>query len=386
MINPENSKNQRVTVNPQEEFLSYSEHMRQIAESKDDISKPTTEIITYNSALEHSDNESFRTRIDALLQKEIDYISSTFGIATLVVRTNCPRLFVVGWKQGQKSYVLFGKEKIEKHDHGDMLAFYRPMFQVNANTMDDEWSIDQTIHCSEEVLDHDLAHELLHALSSSSKIYFNENGIAAHKSGLSIKYTNKQQQIVDESYDATGLNEGLTELLAERIEPPKSPQYTYAQAKRIADILLSPFNNKLAQAYFSDNPEDVKEFFNDFDNRQKSVSSKELINLHKEVKYITINLLKGCVEYALSFCESPEQQQMEKERLRPIIKQVLRKNWYIDIKDYIKAKQRYKNYRKIHFLDEIQSRQSRNTELTDIPESVTDFDSYESYILETINF
>ena len=65
MINPENSKNQRVTVNPQEEFLSYSEHMRQIAESKDDISKPTTEIITYNSALEHSDNESFRTRIDA---------------------------------------------------------------------------------------------------------------------------------------------------------------------------------------------------------------------------------------------------------------------------------------------------------------------------------
>ena len=85
---------------------------------------------------------------------------------------------------------------------------------------------------------------------------------------------NKQKQVVNKSYNAIGLTEGLTELLAEKIEPSKSPQYTYAQAKRIANILLSPFNDKLAQAYFSNKLEDVEEFFNDFDNRQKASPQK----------------------------------------------------------------------------------------------------------------
>ena len=263
------------------------------------------------------------------------------------------------------------------------------MFQVDANIADNVWKIDKTIHCSEKTSDHDLSHELLHTLSSSQRVYFNENGVTLYKTGLSVKFMNKQKQVVNKSYDAVGLTEGLTELLAEKIEPSKSPQYTYAQAKRIANILLSPFNDKLAQAYFSNKLEDVEEFFNDFDNRQKRVSSKELINLDPETKYVTINLLRGCIEYALSFCGSPEQQQMEKERLRPIIKQVLRKNWNASngIGDYVKAKRQFRNNPNIESLNKkIQSLQSLNTELEGIPESVTNYDSYESYILETISF
>lgn len=136
MINPENSKNQRVTVNPQEKYLSYSEHMRQIVESNDDTSKPATEIITYDSALERNNNESFRTKLNTLLQKEIDYISSTFGIASSIIQAGCPHLSIINWKTGQKSYILFGKEKIEQHDHRAMWAFYSPMFQVDANIAD----------------------------------------------------------------------------------------------------------------------------------------------------------------------------------------------------------------------------------------------------------
>ena len=114
-----------------------------------------------------------------------------------------------------------------------------------------------------------------------------------------------------------------------------------------------------------------------------------MINLHKEAQYININLLKGCVEYALSFCESPEQQQMEKERLRPIIKQVLRKNWNgpNGIGDYIKAKRQFRNNPNIESLNKkVQSLQSLNAELEGIPESVTNYDSYESYILGAISF
>ena len=389
MINPENNNDQQAITNPPEEFLSYSEHMRQITESSNDSNKPATEIITYNSALERNSNEPLQTKINTLLREEIDYISNTFDIASLVIQANCPRLSIMNWKPGQKSYILFGKEKIEQHDHGAMWAFYSPMFQVNADTMDNEWNVDKTIHCSEKTSDHDLSHELLHALSSSPEINFDENGVASYKSGLSIKSINKQRQVVDKSHDAIGLTEGLTELLAERIEPPKSPQYTYAQAKRIANILLSPFNNELAQAYFSTKSEDIKNFFRDFDDRQNSISSKELINLDPEAKFITTSLLKGCVEYTLSFCENPKQQQIEKERLQPIVKEILRKNWNAPngIGDYIKAKRQFRNNPNIESLNiKLQSLQSLNTELTNIPESVTNYDSYESYILEIIGF
>ena len=152
-------------------------------------------------------------------------------------------------------------------------------------------------------------------------MHFDENGIGYDKVGLSIQGYNRDDELVDASMDAKGLNEGVTELLTTQMLSSAS-RYTYQVY--IANILNGNMKNSLIQAYFSKDEGAFKSFLEEFDKRQSTVSSEKLVELKNGIQFrVDTQLLRGCLEYTLSYCNNMEELTAERKRLLPIFKSMM---------------------------------------------------------------
>lgn len=179
---------------------------------------------------------------------------------------------------------------------------------------------------SDSGFEHTFAHELFHYLSSDVEMTFNNNG-AEYISGISIGIYDKDDNVISE--ESRGLNEGITELLAIKQTGTHGGEYNIAV--KIADILMGRNSQAIINAYFSTDKEQVEKFYEDFEKRQTTISSKQLKSIPASCNYFTldINLIKGCLEYSLSYCQTIEELETERKRLLPIFKE-MRDDFNID--------------------------------------------------------
>jgi hypothetical protein len=197
-------------------------------------------------------------------------------------------------------------------------AFYT---KKNQEFDSEKWSFENAIYVDEKNFKNELVHELFHFLSAKTEMYFDENGIGYDKIGVSIQGYNRDDELVDDSMDAKGLNEGITESLTTQMLN-SVPRYTYQV--HIVNILNGNRDNSLIQAYFSEDERAFKNFLQEFDKRQSTVSSKKLVELKNGIQFrVDTQLLKGCLEYTLSYCNNMEELTAERKRLLPIFKSMM---------------------------------------------------------------
>ena len=157
------------------------------------------------------------------------------------------------------------------------------------------------------------------------------------KCGTKITAYNRKDEIVDKSLRSEGLNEGITELLACKLNNEEPNAYDYQVY--LADILINNNNSTLVKSYFSDDSNKFKEFLKDFEKRQSQVSSKELAELTTSLgEVMDSRLLSGCLDYSLSFCNTIDELKVERNRLLPIFKKMY-ENINIEFDDEFDLKQ-----------------------------------------------
>ena len=179
---------------------------------------------------------------------------------------------------------------------------------------------------SDRGFEHTFAHELFHYLSGAVEMTVNNNK-AVYKSGISVGIYDKDDNVISE--ESRGLNEGITELLA--IKQTGIHDGEYNIAVKIADILMGKNSQSIINAYFSTDEGQIEKIYEDFEKRQTTISAEQLKSIPANCNYFTldINLIKGCLEYALSYCQTMEELETERKRLLPIFKE-MRDDFNID--------------------------------------------------------
>ena len=220
--------------------------------------------------------------------------------------------------------VIYNGEKhtLKNREAAAMNATMEQSFDGN------EWTLKNGLYLRGGVENNDkqrLSHELFHNLSENNRMEFDENAIGYTKSGVKIVYYDRQDNVVDNSLKANGLNEGITEMLAMQYSNADKPQ-AYDIQVSIAKMLNVEGDNSLLKAYFSESDRDFKEFLNDFESRQSSVTQEDLISMdtsqRKDQAYIE-NMIKGCSEYSLSYCQSMEDLDTQKGKLYSILEDII---------------------------------------------------------------
>lgn len=273
----------------------------------------------YNRQLQEISNPERENRIQKLCEKIIEYISENYEVDKNNLQEKIKKLSVVEREHGKSSFVEYNgkKEEIAKNSNAASFVIHK-----NQEKIQDKWNFENAVYTSDSNSDHTITHELVHYFSYNTEMIFNENGIAYDKVGTKIIGYDKEDEEVDLSLNGSGLNEGITELLANRID--KNSPTVYAYQVCIADILVNKQDNSLVKAFFSNDEKDFRDFLEDFDKRQLSVSSKDLLLVKPNSNFDNFdkNIFKGCIEYSLSFCNSIENFNQEKTRLEPIIKNI----------------------------------------------------------------
>lgn len=284
----------------------------------------------YNRQLEKIEDEGLQQRVSEIMRKVQNFLVQNYGLESQTLEKRAQELSIVTFsKKDDQTYIktFDGKpkelpistfhvawhgQKSQRYD-GDMCYFEDAIF-IDATYTDDEF-------------EHTFAHEFFHHLSSDSEMKFDENGHALYKTGVSIGSYDRNDNLV--SRESIALTEGITEALTIQYMEGRGLE-SYIVFNKIATILMNRKHPKILEAYFSNNKNKVEEFYKDFEARQEIVSSEELKNLYYDAKGpnayfpidkpINANLIRGCLEYSLSYCENMEQLIAERRRLLPIFK------------------------------------------------------------------
>lgn len=283
-------------------------------------------ITLYDADLNIVESTERKERIADTLQKEIDFISTNFGVDRDFLQKRVDNLAAVEWKVRTPHKVQYMGEVKTVNGGRNAAAFFAKKSQTYK---DGHWDFENAVYFDDRVSPHTLDHKLLHALSANTEINFGESDIGWDKGGLNVSGYNRQDEKVDDTMFAEGLNEGVTELLAAKFDGA-TPD-VYLPQVYVADLLISPNNPKLVQAYFAEDKEVFRGFLDDFDARQKSIQSSRLTGLSKSaIIDIDDDLLRGCVEYTISHCETVEQLTAERQRLLPIFNKIISHNEFGD--------------------------------------------------------
>lgn len=149
---------------------------------------------------------------------------------------------------------------------------------------------------------HQLIHELIHAISSTQINRFDNEGIVHTKVGTKIDYFNRNlnNYIKIDNLSSDGLNEGITEFLTSVI----TNEYTghYPTMVIIAKLLMSS-NNNLLNAYFSKDLDELEIFYSDLEEKQSIITRDDLRNLNsKEINEEAIaRIIVGAISYNKSY-------------------------------------------------------------------------------------
>jgi len=272
----------------------------------------------YNRELEQIENPELHAKVGSIIEKQIEFLVQTYGVDEKLLQDKVERLAIVERHAADATYfVEYNGEKKELPNSRSAAAFVTRKKQEYDG---DKWSFESGIYMSDTNGEHKVIHELFHFLSQKQQMEFDENGIGYTKSGISMSGYDRQENLVDNSINAEGLNEGITELLATKFDIGSNPE-AYDFQTYIADILISEHHNSLVKSYFSEDEKDFGKFLDEFDKQQNTISSKKLIEMSTDGQPIAdTKLLKGCLEYALSFCKDIDELKAERKRLLPIFK------------------------------------------------------------------
>ena len=275
----------------------------------------------YNRELEEIENLERYNRIKNIIEKQIEFLVQAYDIDEQMLRDRAERLAIV--ERNPKESTYFTEEngiKKENPNPRSVAAFVT----IKRQEYDGEkWEFENGVYISDSNSEHKIIHELFHFLSQKQQMEFNSNGVGYAKSGISISGYDREDNLVDTSLKAKGLNEGITELLATKVDSRRRPD-AYSFQTYIADILISNKHRSLLDAYFSDDEKVFRDFLDEFGERQQIISSQELIEMSTDGQVtVSSQLLRGCLEYALSFCKDIDELKAERIRLIPIFKNML---------------------------------------------------------------
>lgn len=276
----------------------------------------------YNRELNEIENPERYDRIQNIVKRQIEFLTNTYGIDEKMLQDRAEGLAVIERRPTDETYFVEYNGKKQEFPNNKSAAFAAIKNQEYDGT---KWNFENGIYISDINKEHSIIHELFHFLSQKQQMEFDENDIGYTKSGILISGYNREDKLVDKSLCARGLNEGITELLAMKMNTGVTMPQGYAFQVYMADILIGNQHNSLMKAYFSDDKEDFKKFLDEFDKRQNTISSQKLIEMSTTNQTVVdTQILKGCMEYALSFCKNMDELNEEKNRLLPIFKAMLK--------------------------------------------------------------
>lgn len=193
---------------------------------------------------------------------------------------------------------------------------------------------------------HIFTHESFHAFSEKTELPYDENGINYAKSGLKVIYYNRNDEMINNKYTPTGLNEGITELLTRNFlgeTGNKNYLFQVVMAK-----VLSSNDISLFESYFSRNDQDVINFFTKFENTQDILSADDLINMAANIiadQSLIYKYLEGAITYDLNRIDD-DQKEAEIIKIKNIVSELdkdldyrLDNGSYIEMVDEIISKQ-----------------------------------------------
>ncbi len=272
----------------------------------------------YNRELEEIENTEQYASVENIIKKQIEFLVQTYGIDEKLLQDRAEGLAVIERSSGDKTY--FVEYKGEKQELPNSLTAAAFVTTKRQDYDGEKWKFENGIYMSDSNREHTVIHELFHFLSKIQEMSFDENDVGYSKSGTLIEGYDRDDNIVDISLQARGLNEGITELLTTKVDVGTKPDAYFFQSY-IADILISNKHKALLQAYFSSDKQDFERFIEEFESRQHSVSATKLIGMTADGQIIADSeLLKGCLEYSLSFCKDMDELKAERKRLLPIFK------------------------------------------------------------------
>ena len=271
----------------------------------------------YNRDLEQINNSSREKRFLILVTEVINFLNNEYGIDRDFLHKKANEIAFVEREPSESSFVEYNGKKEEVRSEGAASFVTHKKQEYDGQ----KWNFENAIYTSDTNSEHTIKHEIFHYFSAVLSVEFNEKGIGYDKSGIELTGYDKSDRVVDSSVKASGLNEGITELLAQKLDNAKTLENSYAYQVSIADILINSKDKSLIKAYFSKDENSFKSFLQEFEKRQNTISSDELVRITPNESFDNLNrdLLKGCIEYSLSFCKTKEDFNIEKNRLLPII-------------------------------------------------------------------
>lgn len=169
----------------------------------------------YNRELEEIENEERYNRIDSILKKQIDFLEQTYGIDTGVLQARAERLAVIETQPTDLTHFIEYKGKKQECKNPSRAAAFAKSKKQDYDG--NRWTFENGIYFSDKSGDHTAIHELFHFFSTPEQMEFNENGVGFYKVGVEIDGYDREDNLIDNSYSAVGLNEGITDLLASKI-------------------------------------------------------------------------------------------------------------------------------------------------------------------------
>lgn len=271
----------------------------------------------YNKELCEVSNEEKSEFLGSIIERQIEFLRQTYDIGDEDIQERANKLVAVERDPKDATYFVEYKGEKTQLKNDDWVAAFLTKKKIEFDG--ENFHFENGIYISDNNSEHNISHELFHGLSEPLELKFEENGIGYLKSGVNIVGMDKNENDVDKSLHAKGLNEGITELLATQLDQGRGPN-AYDYQVYLASILINGQHSSLLKAYFSEDRGKFVDSLKEFDSRQTIVSSKELINLPQD-GFIEAepSLLKGCLEYTLSFCNSMEELKAETKRILPIL-------------------------------------------------------------------
>ena len=278
----------------------------------------------YNQNLEIIENKEKKEKISKIAEKNINFLVEKYGINEDLLRERYDKMAVV--ERNEKNFLVEKNgEKYELENKSAAAFCTKKNQQFDGKT----FIFENGLYVSNNNSEHVITHELFHILSENIEMNYEENGIGYDKRGVEIIGYNKKDEVCELELNAKGLNEGITEMLAMEVDGIDTPEL-YTSQVYLAQILNTKQDNCLLDAYFSKDYKKFHNFLEKFDQKQSLISSNKLVELSTNSNDImNVDVLKGCVQYSLSFCENIEQLKNEGDRLTPILKN-MKNNWMME--------------------------------------------------------
>ena len=240
------------------------------------------------------------TNYETIYNKIIEYLKNRIDnneILSSIIEESSG--IIIQETDGEKYSIKLPNGSIRKNNLSRSSGAIRTNMVIELNG--NELSILPGIALRPNYTNHQLIHELIHAMSSNQHNYFNNN-IVYTKIGTKINYYDQKldDYYMENNPSSDGLNEGITELITSEITNEYNGIYAPFV---IASKLLMTDNNLLLNAYFSKDLTDLKKFYEDLEEKQSIITRVDLCNLSSkemDVKALA-KVVAGAMEYNKSY-------------------------------------------------------------------------------------